>query len=202
MAVCVFLLLKWKSCLVTKEQGSVHIMTLLSLCGNQSKQKRQRRTDSRTPWGVMSDGHWCIHSLFVRAVAFRSSSCWIIWAWCWCHVLFHMWNLAAADINPCIHFSASSDSFTSVVMNHFSRRPIWRCKITLTCTRSAANPKLWTFSHPYLWQSAWMSAKKNKAHLFDRPLPPHIWSHSSPFGIGEEALAKLRSWEGYFDWMP
>lgn len=94
MTVCVFLLLKWKSCLVTKGQGSVRIMTLLSLCGNQSKQKRQRRTDSRTPWGVMSDGHWCIHSLFVRAVAFRSSSCWIIWAWCWCHVLFH-------KVKPC-----------------------------------------------------------------------------------------------------
>ncbi len=40
---------------------------------------------------------------------------------------------------------------------------------------------------------------KNKGHLFDRRLPPHIWSHPPTCGIEEEDLSKLRSWEVYFD---
>lgn len=76
-------------------------------------------------------------------------------------------------------------------------------------------PHLWNnlkdFSSLYLfllccvWHSKWVRAKtnsQNKAHLFDRPLPPHIWSHPPTCGIEEEDLSKLRSWEVYFDWMP
>lgn len=84
----------------------------------------------------------------------------------------------------------------------------WEYKVIQESSSSGTTSKnflLFTFLLSCEWHSEWVRAKtnsQNKAHLFDRPLPPDIWSHPPTCGIEEEDLSKLRSWEVYFDWTP
>lgn len=210
-----FFYIMWNSCQVT-QGGSVWWTLRRSYLEVETKANKRRSSWAAdiTHRGIMSDGHGHIHSLFVSSsvLQYRCDPMVALFP----HSFFFLDN-AGVGLMSCFlqgnentphqiyrqkrkERDTSATGYLETLHSLLSSR--WRFKdilalfVVLHVALIANQSRGKKFPHEKKLR------KKNKAHLFDRRLPPHIWSHPPTCGIEEEDLSKLRSWEVYFDGMP